>query len=66
MRDALQRYSATLMGQPPVDLNEVLRITDAGDIAEVDATADTEDARTVRLAALCVLELLAGLAGRRA
>ena len=30
----------------------------------VDATADTEDQRTVRLAALCVLELLAGLAGR--
>ncbi|MFD5226689.1 arginase family protein [Microbacterium sp. NPDC058342] len=36
----------------------------SADIAEVDATADAEDARTVRLAALCVLELLAGLAGR--
>ncbi|REJ04184.1 formimidoylglutamase [Microbacterium bovistercoris] len=36
----------------------------SADIAEVDATADTEDARTVRLAALCVLELLAGLASR--
>ncbi|MBP3978876.1 arginase family protein [Microbacterium sp. BLY] len=36
----------------------------SADIAEVDATADTEDARTVRLAALCVLELLAGLAAR--
>ena len=36
----------------------------SADIAEVDATADHEDARTVRLAALCVLELLAGLAGR--
>lgn len=33
----------------------------SADIAEVDATADTDDARTVRLAALCVLELLAGL-----
>lgn len=36
----------------------------SADIAEVDATADTDDERTVRLAALCVLELLAGLAAR--
>lgn len=35
------------------------RVTSA-DIVEVDATADAPDARTVRLAALCVLELLAG------
>lgn len=34
------------------------------DIAEVDATADAEDGRTVRLAALCVLEVAAGLALR--
>ena len=34
------------------------------DIAEVDATADSEDGRTVRLAALCVLEVAAGLALR--
>ncbi|MFJ4161339.1 arginase family protein [Microbacterium testaceum] len=37
----------------------------SADIVEVDATADTPDARTVRLAALCVLELLAGKAERR-
>lgn len=36
----------------------------SADIAEVDATADAEDGRTVRLAALCVLELLTGLAAR--
>ena len=36
----------------------------SADIAEVDATADADDARTVRLAALCVLELLAGLTSR--
>lgn len=36
----------------------------SADIAEVDATADAPDGRTVRLAALCVLELLAGLARR--
>lgn len=34
----------------------------SADIVEVDATADTADGRTVRLAALCVLELLAGKA----
>jgi arginase family enzyme len=34
------------------------------DLAEVDAGADTEDGRTVRLTALCALEALAGLAER--
>ncbi|MCC2030833.1 arginase family protein [Microbacterium allomyrinae] len=34
----------------------------SADIVEVDATADAPDARTVRLAALCVMELLAGKA----
>ena len=34
------------------------------DIAEVDATADTADQRTVRLAALCVLEACAGVTRR--
>ena len=34
------------------------------DLVEVDATADTPDARTVRLVALCVLEAAAGLAQR--
>lgn len=34
------------------------------DLTEVDAAADTPDARTVRLAALCVLEIIAGLATR--
>lgn len=37
----------------------------SADIAEVDSTADAEDRRTVRLAALCVLELLAALVSRR-
>ena len=31
------------------------------DITEVDATADTPDGRTVRLAALCVLEIATGV-----
>lgn len=36
VREALQRYSPTLLGSPPVDLNEVLAIVDAGDVAEPD------------------------------
>ena len=36
----------------------------SADIVEVDATADAPDERTVRLAALCVLELLAGVGVR--
>lgn len=35
------------------------------DVTEVDATADATDGRTVRLAALCLLEAAAGLASRR-
>lgn len=34
------------------------------DLTEIDAAADTPDGRTVRLAALCVLEALGGLARR--
>ena len=37
----------------------------SADIVEVDATADAPDGRTVRLSALCVLELLAGLHARK-
>ncbi len=36
------------------------------DLTELDAARDTADQRTVRLAALCVLEALAGLASRPA
>ncbi|MFF2275884.1 arginase family protein [Agromyces sp. NPDC058126] len=36
----------------------------SADLAEVDASADAPDGRTVRLAALCVLEFLAGVAAR--
>ena len=37
----------------------------SADIVEVDAAADAADGRTVRLAALCVLELLTGLYRRK-
>jgi formiminoglutamase len=36
VREALRRYSATLLGPPPRDLGEALRIIDAGDVAEPD------------------------------
>ncbi|WP_127475994.1 agmatinase family protein [Microbacterium sulfonylureivorans] len=36
VREALQRYSPTLLGPPPTDLSEALRIADAGDIASPD------------------------------
>lgn len=36
----------------------------SADITEVDATADSADGRTVRLAALCLLELIAGVSER--
>lgn len=36
VREALRRFSATLMGPPVIDLNDELRIADAGDIAEPD------------------------------
>jgi formiminoglutamase len=36
----------------------------SADIVEIDATADAPDQRTIRLGALCLLELAAGLARR--
>ncbi|MHC3000477.1 agmatinase family protein [Microbacterium sp. HJ5] len=36
VREALRRYSPTLLGPPPVDLSEALRIVDAGDVASPD------------------------------
>jgi formiminoglutamase len=35
------------------------------DITEIDATKDTDDQRTIRLGALCILEAAAGLAKRK-
>ena len=36
----------------------------SADLVEIDATTDAADGRTVRLAALCVLEFAAGIAAR--
>ena len=57
-------------GISAVELREAARAAGAHssvtsiDIVEVDAAADTPDQRTVRLAALCVLEAVAGMATR--
>ncbi|MEV8136481.1 arginase family protein [Microbacterium aurantiacum] len=53
--DALRRLVRALARDPRLG---------SADIVEVDAASDAPDARTVRLAALCVLDLLAGLARR--
>ena len=39
-------------------------LVESFDITEIDALADTTDQRTIRLAALCVLEMMAGLSQR--
>ena len=57
VREALRRYSATLLGPPPVDLNAVLRIADAGDIDEPDGPAGEASVR----AAVAALRERAGL-----
>lgn len=51
IREALRRFSPTLMGPPIVDLNAALRVADAGDIAEPDGPAG-ESALAVRVAEL--------------
>lgn len=51
VREALRRYSPTLMGPPPVDLAEALRIADAGDVADPDGAAG-EDRLRARVQAL--------------
>ena len=43
VREALKRYGTALMGPPAVDLNDVLRISDAGDVVEPDGDAGEPD-----------------------
>ncbi len=57
VREALRRYSPALIGPPPVDLNDVLRIADAGDIDEPDGPAGEASVR----AAVAALRERAGL-----
>ena len=50
------RQAAFAAGRSPV--------VESLDVAEIDASADAPDGRTVRLGALCLLEAAAGLALR--
>ncbi|MCT1395271.1 arginase family protein, partial [Microbacterium sp. p3-SID338] len=45
IREALPRYGTTVLGPPTIDLDEVLRIADAGDVPEPDG--DAGEARTI-------------------
>lgn len=47
VREALARYGATLIGPPPVDLGEVLRVVDAGDVPEPDGPEGEASARAL-------------------
>ncbi|WP_127820470.1 agmatinase family protein [Microbacterium sp. CPCC 204701] len=63
LRRALRRYSPTLLGPPPINLNEVLRIADAGDIDEPDGPAGEASVRTAVTALRERAELVIGLGG---
>lgn len=62
VREALRRYSATLMGPPPVDLAAALRLADAGDVADPDGAAGEARvrARTAELTARAALVIALG------
>ncbi|MBB3158856.1 formiminoglutamase [Microbacterium proteolyticum] len=62
VREALRRYSPTIMGPPPVDLNAVLRIADAGDVAEPDGREGEARVRAA-VAELASARLLIALGG---
>ncbi|WP_314452429.1 arginase family protein, partial [uncultured Microbacterium sp.] len=62
VREALRRYSPTLMGPPPVDLNAVLRIADAGDVDEPDGREGEARVRAA-VAELASARLLIALGG---
>ncbi|MEU1972791.1 agmatinase family protein [Microbacterium sp. NPDC019599] len=60
VRDALQRYSTTLIGPPAVDLASALRIADGGDVPDPDANEDAVRARVGDLAARADLVIALG------
>lgn len=63
VRSALRRYSPTLLGPPVVDLGEVLRVVDAGDVADPDGPAGEAVVRA-RVAQLAtVSDLVVALGG---
>jgi formiminoglutamase len=63
IREALQRYSPTLLGPPPLDLGEVLRIADAGDVDEPDGPAGEASVRSAVAALRERADLVVALGG---
>jgi len=63
IREALRRYSPTLIGPPPVDLDAVLRIADAGDVDEPDGPAGEAAVRSAVAGLRESAELLVALGG---
>ncbi|WP_109210294.1 MULTISPECIES: agmatinase family protein [Microbacterium] len=63
VREALRRYSPTLLGPPPVDLNEVLRVADAGDVDEPDGPAGEASVRAAVRALRERTDLVVALGG---
>ena len=63
IREALRRYSPTLLGPPPVDLTEALRIADAGDVDEPDGPAGEASVRAAVRALRERADLVVALGG---
>ncbi|MEV5068659.1 agmatinase family protein [Microbacterium sp. LMI12-1-1.1] len=63
IREALHRYSPTLLGPPPLDLGEVLRIADAGDVDEPDGPAGEVSVRSAVAALRERADLVVALGG---
>ena len=63
VREALRRYSPTVLSPAPVDLNEVLRVADAGDIDEPDGPAGETSVRTAVAALRERTDLVIALGG---
>lgn len=63
IREVLQRYSPTLLGPPPLDLGQVLRIADAGDVDEPDGPAGEASVRSAVAALRERADLVVALGG---
>lgn len=63
VRDALRRYSPTVMGPPPIDLAQALRIADAGDVAEPDGPRGESELRARVGTLIAAFDLVVALGG---
>ena len=63
VREALRRFSPTLLGPPPIDVNETLRIADVGDVDEPDGAAGEASVRTAVAALRARADLVVALGG---